>query len=63
MPVYISGKRIRYILDFENMLAEDMRRKRGGYDDMEFIASLKPIKEFGDGNNYWKHLTLYEIKP
>ena len=63
LPVYISDNHIKYILDFENMITENKRRKKGGYDDMEFIARLKPIKVFGDGNYYWKHMTLYEIKP
>jgi hypothetical protein len=63
LPVYISENHIGYILDFENMIVEEVRRKKGGYDDMEFITNLKPVKEFGDGNYYWKHMTLYEIDP
>ncbi|MCP4422409.1 MAG: hypothetical protein GY805_37850 [Chloroflexi bacterium] len=60
LPDYLSSENINYIIDFENMLSKS-RRIKGGYDDAEFLANLKPQKVFDNSEYYWKHLTLYRI--
>jgi hypothetical protein len=61
LPSYVSSKGIRYIIDFEDVFLSEKRRLRGGYDDWEFINSLRVIRVFDDGEYRWKHLTLYEF--
>ncbi|MEM7113429.1 MAG: hypothetical protein AAF614_13415 [Chloroflexota bacterium] len=62
LPRYIDEKGINYIVDFENMLVFPALRVRGGYDDAVFIARLKSVKQFDQGEYGWKHLTLYRVE-
>jgi hypothetical protein len=46
LPEYLSSTGINYIMDHANMLTNKWYRLRGGYDDEEFLAALKPQKIF-----------------
>jgi hypothetical protein len=62
VPDYLEAQRICYIVDFENMLAEESFRQRGGYDQPQWIAdNLEAIEVFDDGRFEWRYLTLYQI--
>jgi hypothetical protein len=61
LPEYLQAQGIRHILDFENMFAP-VFAARGGYEDPEFLARLKPIKTFDEGQYIeFKFLRLYVI--
>ncbi len=62
LPTYLSQEGIKYIVDFENMLLEEKRRLRGGYDDPHFYKSLRPIRVFDSSEHFWKNMTLYRIE-
>ena len=61
LPAYLASTGIHTIVDFENMLADQTKRIRGGYDDPEFLGSLEAQKVFDNGEYPWKHLTLYHV--
>jgi hypothetical protein len=61
LPKYIDERRIRYILDFENMFSSQKLRERGGYDSPAFLDRLKVIRKFDKRSWGWHHLTLYKI--
>jgi len=63
LPTYLRAKDIRYLLDFENMFHPPFT-ERGGYDDANFLAHLKPIKAFDQGEFVeFKFLRLYRVEP
>lgn len=62
LPAYLESRDITYIVDFENMITSQYRRIRGGYDDEEFLATLKPHMVFDEGIYQWNYLTLYYIE-
>jgi len=61
LPSYIDKKSIRYLMDFERMLSDKNRRRRGGYDDPRFLERIETIRVFDDRKTGWKRLTLYEV--
>lgn len=62
LPVYLREKDIRYLVDFQTMLSPVYRR-RGGYDDAQFVERLVPIARFDqDRPDEWRDLTLYRIQ-
>jgi hypothetical protein len=61
LPSYIDEKSIRYLMDFERMLSDEGRRRRGGYDDEKFLDRIEIIKVFDERTTGWKQLTLYRI--
>lgn len=61
LPSYIDEKSIRYLMDFERMLSDEGRRRRGGYDDVEFLDRIETIKVFDKRTTGWKQLTFYRI--
>ena len=62
VPDYLDEQRICYIVDFENMLTDESYRRRGGYDQPQWIAdNLEAIEVFDDGRFEWRYLTLYRI--
>jgi hypothetical protein len=61
LPDYLRDKGIKYILDFENMFHPPFP-ERGGYSDPGFLARLKLVKEFDQGQfEEFKFLRLYRI--
>jgi hypothetical protein len=61
LPAYLSSRDICYVVDFENIITNELAHMRGGYDDVRFLASLKPQKVFDRGEYSWRCLTLYRI--
>jgi hypothetical protein len=63
LPIYLTQKRIQYIIDFEIMLTDKKARLKGGYDDVGFLNKLLTVKVFDYGQYEWKYLTLYKLTP
>jgi hypothetical protein len=63
VPEYVDKLGIRYIIDFERMLASSVYRRRGGYDDPEFVARARPLRVFDNSAWGWRRLTLYRVRP
>jgi hypothetical protein len=61
LPAYIDDKGIRYLMDFERMLSDEGRRRRGGYDDPAFLDRITQIRVFDDRTEGWKRMTFYSI--
>jgi hypothetical protein len=62
VPDYLDEQQICYVVDFENMLTEESFRRRGGYDQSQWIAdNLEAIIVFDDGRFDWRYLTLYQV--
>lgn len=60
LPIYIVEKDIRYIIDFKRMIINKTVRMRRGYDDDQFLNSLKAIKVFDNAEEgSWRNMTLY----
>lgn len=62
LPRYIDEKGIRYIVDFERMLDEDYR-KRGGYDDPDFLARLRLLKATPKVSDHFRAMCIFELVP
>lgn len=62
LPEYIVEKDIRHLVDFSRTLEEAGRRRKGGYDDARFLASLEAQRVFGQPHPYWGRLTLYDLR-
>ena len=60
---YIDERGIRYIVDFEKMLTSDVHRRRGGYDDPDFVSRLIPIERFDPVTEGWSGMALYRLEP
>lgn len=60
---YLEARSIRYLVDFDAMLSDERRRRRGGYDGASFLRRLQVIQVFDDRQDGWRGLTLYEIAP
>jgi hypothetical protein len=63
LPLYLRKKGVKYIIDFKQMLTYKPWRVKGGYDDVDFLNNLHPIKTFDDGQYGLKYLTLYRLLP
>ncbi len=61
LPIYLKEKNICYVLDFKVMLTSLGYQKRGGYNDIQFLAGLIPHTIYGNDPN-WGELILYESK-
>lgn len=62
LPDYLRQQRILYIVDFEGMLSDQTYRRRGGYDDELFLASLDPVIHFEMERVLWGgRLVLYRV--
>ncbi len=61
---YLEKENIRYIMDFDIMLNDPVKRKRGGYDNARFLHELRPLRRFDEGgySTRWRNLTLYRIE-
>lgn len=61
---YLEKEKIHHIIDFDIMLNDPVKRKRGGYDDARFLRELTPIRRFDEGEHStrWRNLTLYRIE-
>lgn len=61
---YLLTRRITYIIDFRMMITSPAYRQRGGYDDVNFIYSLVPLRVFDKGEfPPWTYLTIYKVRP
>jgi len=60
---YLEKQGIRYIVDFDIMLSDPVKLKRGGYDGARFLPELTPLRRFdhGEYSARWRNLTLYRI--
>lgn len=63
LPQYISDSGMLYIADFECMLADPELRQRGGYDDPDFLRSLRVVETFEGLGPYWRRLSIYQVMP
>lgn len=63
LPTYLYEKDIRYVIDYENLFLAPYMRRRGGYDNAEFLKTLHPLQAFDDGRYGYGRLTLYELVP
>ncbi len=62
LAAYLAQQNITYVLDFRKMFTDEKRRRRGGYDDRQFLNSLRPTVMFDNGQyGSWKFLTLYKL--
>jgi len=52
LPIYLSEKKIQYVVDFLN-LNSDIAHQAGGYDDSEFLNRLHPVRVFDEGEFDW----------
>jgi hypothetical protein len=62
LSAYLTSREIHYIIDFENMIAIESLRARGGYNHPQFLNSLRPQLVFDQRDYGWKHMTLYYIE-
>ena len=60
VPEYLKKENIRYIVDFSNMYRDPYPR-RGGYNNNDFLHTLKPIYTFDSGQYYWNYLCIAKI--
>jgi len=58
---YLTEHRIRYVIDFENVFVDPERQRRGGYEGVDLLKRLQPVKVYDQGEYYWKRLTLYRV--
>ena len=59
---YLAERNINYLIDFQNMFSSRAIRSRGGYDDDNFLRTLRVIRVFDEGEYVWEYLTLYRIE-
>jgi hypothetical protein len=60
---YLAKRNIDYLIDFENMFTEPIKRRRGGYDNFDLENFLRPTSlDFGGCGKLWSRLMLLEIR-
>lgn len=62
---YVGERKIRYIVDYDNMIRSPGMRLRGGYNDPRVFICIKPLKVLDEGATAWatSAITLYEVHP
>ena len=60
---YIDSKKIKYVVDFQNMFSSEERQRQGGYRSIVFLRRLKAIRLFDNRSSGWSRLTLFMIIP
>ena len=63
LPFYLRKIGVDYVIDFKQMFTHKPWRVKGGYDDVDFLNSLQPVKTFDNGQYGFKYLTLYRLLP
>ena len=61
---YVKAKNIAYVVDYERMLTDAMKSKRGGYGDGSLSKCLQKLREIDGGAPGWRdsRLSIYRVK-
>jgi hypothetical protein len=62
---YVVRKEIRYVVDFESMLEDELMRRRGGYADGRLVTELHRVHAFPPwpDESDRSDLVLWEVLP
>ncbi|MBI2423447.1 MAG: hypothetical protein HYV27_11520 [Candidatus Hydrogenedentes bacterium] len=63
LAAYVDAVPITYICDFETMLSNPQKVRRGGYDGPAFLSRLEPIHYFDTPESVQGRLVLYRLNP
>lgn len=62
---YLKARNIAFLVDYEEMLGNPLRRRRGGYADERFDRCVRPLQALDGDAPDWvgTHLRLYQVVP